>query len=252
MADRTGKFWWEQKAPISLQAMKGVYDFALSNDCRCGRECNNCEFGNCCDLRPWVVLCSSENWGEEFLNPTGLPDGDMPDPEMPGAHFDKNLACDIFGIPFYLQNREEIEKEVTEKIMEQKRLSEAYYAFIAEAEEEEKEFKELCAQSTDVELLTLEASEIIKSMDVALAMEIHSPEEISDYEYDFEKVPTHLSKSHQITSGLPKRKLTKKGLRASTKNGSYSHGFRGSDRYKDKRKGKNKRKSPRSLRDIAL
>lgn len=250
--DRTGKFWWEQNSNryITLESMRGGYDPCLSSDCRCGRECDNCEFGDYCDLRPWMVISSPEYWGEGILTPDGSPYGDMPNPGKVGIDLEK-ISCDIFGTPLHLQNSEEAEKEITEKIMEERLSAYMYYTFLADLSEVEEE--DFSVPSDSVKPLTwrseAEEDELDGLMDEALTMEIDLPEKFSDYEYE---LPRHLSKSHQIIAGLPEHKLTKKGLRVSMKNGSYSHGWRGSDRYKDQRKGKGRRKSPRSLRDVAL
>lgn len=123
MSDRTGKFLWEQKAPISLEAMKGTYDPALATDCRCGRECYGCQVSYCCEIRPWIALCNTECWDEEVLRPDGLPYGDMPDPKKTSTCLEEGLACDIFGTPLFSQDKnsedkEEVEKEIGEVMHE--------------------------------------------------------------------------------------------------------------------------------------
>ena len=191
--DRTGKFWWEYNSPhyITLKSMRGLYDPTLTSDCRCGKECGNCEFGNCCVLRPWMALCSVESWGEGILTSDGLPDGDMPNPDNVMIPFEDRIACDIFGKPYYLYD--DLEED------EQEDIDQFNWSAFPDVEEQVTEF-----------------------------------EKTDGYDHLLDDLPTRLSNSHTIVSGS--KRYSNKDIRMMLKNGSYSHGQRGNDRYKDKRR----------------
>lgn len=207
--DRTGKFWWEYNSPhyITLKSMRGLYDPALTSDCRCGKECENCEFGNYCVLRPWLALCSVESWGEGILTSDGLPDGDMPNPDNVMIPFEDRIACDIFGKPYYLyDDLEEDEQEDIDQFN--------WSAF------------------PDVEEQVIEP-ELDISMNEALIIVL--PFEKTDgYDHLLDNLPTRLSNSHAIVGG--RKRNSNKDIRIMSKNGSYSHGWRGKDQYKNKRR----------------
>ena len=240
--DRTGKFWWEYKKPhyITLQSMRGVYDPALSSDCRCGRECSYCEFGNYCEFRPWVVLGSTEFWGEEILTPEGLPDGDTLDPDAVGIPFEDRIACDIYGRPYYLyEDDNEEDQEISDAMyFEQERQKKEFF--------EDLEDDEYCPLYPDgfkeitQERIAKEEHSFKDDFDPiceVLTAEIHFSEKANDYDNALDDLPKILSKSHRIISD--RCRDSKKDIRRMIAgNGSSSHGWRGDDRYKDERTGK--------------
>lgn len=252
--DRKGKFWWEYQRPhyITLQSMRGVYDPALTSDCRCGKECYNCEFGNCCELHPWMVLCSVEYWGEGVLTPEGLPDGDTLDPAAVQVPFEERVACDIEGRPHYLCDCD-VEEENLE-IYEAMRLEQEQEAVECDEFLEDDEFNvysdsfDPLAEELAQERHADRENEIDLLMDEIIAIETHPLEKVNGYDHSLDEMPTKLSKSHRLVSACND---SNKDIRMMRKNGSFSHGWRGSDRYKFERNGKI-RVSRGKLRKIAM
>lgn len=221
MAGRSEKFWWEYKREhfITLQSMRGTYDPALSSDCRCGRECENCEFGNYCDIKPWMALHSTECWGEEILTPDGLADGDTCDSREILAPFHDRIACDICGYS-YFNEWAETEADIP--------MAEDDLA----GKEGDKEFRKIYRVE---EKYSESADEKAKKR--GSDQEENEKAKINGYEYSWDNLPFFEPKSHEIIASCPQR-ISKKNLRRNKRKGSYSHGWRGSDRYKDERRGR--------------
>lgn len=118
MAERTGKFLLDQRPNnITLQSMRGLYDPALSSDCRCGRECADCQFSNYCgEVKPWTALSSPNNWDDDLLTQDELPDGDTQDPNNVFVSLEELAACDMSGRPYYLYDDEELEVGLSDAI----------------------------------------------------------------------------------------------------------------------------------------
>ena len=225
--DRTGKFWWEYNTPhhITLESMRGLYDPALTSDCRCGRECWNCEFGNYCELRPWMALCSIESWGEKILTPDGLPDGDMPHSDNGQmVPFEDIIACDIFGRPYYLyDDLEENEFEDIEPVQ-----------FFQETQDDKLNGLLHPDQFvlTDVEEQDFEPETDMPMDKIPIVVLPFGKRDVYDHLPD--DLPTRTPNSHSIVS---RRKWdSDKDIRMASKNGSNSHGWRGNNRYKKKRR----------------
>lgn len=102
MAERTQKFYFEMSPSfITAQSLRGINDSAMSSDCRCGMECSMCPLNIFCDRVPWMALGSAKAWGEEYLTPDGVPDGDVANPNGPYIPIEDMVACDMFGEVMY-------------------------------------------------------------------------------------------------------------------------------------------------------
>ncbi len=248
---RKGKFWWEFDKPhhITLQSMRGEYDPALTSDCRCGAECYHREFGNCCDIKPWMALCSVEFWAEEALTPEGLPDGDTLDPEDVNIPFGDRLACDIFGDSCYYFDGEENHNYFGDENCDNEFFRDDCPENCQCHECRERE-EELLQQKIQAKMVAEELGRQ-RLEQMRKADQQRSVQELSEYEdhgHDpaLDILAFQQSKSHTIVSDGSWE--SKKNIRLGTKNGSFSHGWRGNcDRYKKRRT----RVSGRKLRKIA-
>jgi|GEM_PF-6903835 len=191
---------------------KGMYDPRLTTDCRCA---DGEVHGGL--LSPWIAISSVENWGPDAITPQGFIDGETSKYKEPFVPLEEMIACDIFGN--ILNNLGDDHND---------RFFEIEEDSLSHSSERQKDYQ---GKSMDgVEFLReLEMSE-----------DMHYPDD-KDIEFSLEQEVSYDDLSIYENFDLPSRmqsRDSKKEIRTVSTHGSFSHGWRGSDKYKSIRKGK--------------
>lgn len=222
----------ERKKKTFIPKQSSVRDYADPKPmCDCQRE--NAR-GSSRLMHPWIAICSTKHWGEEAVNPDGLADGDLMNPEYRHAQFDMPFACDIEGRPYYLNDEsepdvysgyEDLDEEVDQMLYEEELLAEERRMFLVEtAEDEEVPVVAYPEPSTEPFFRHEEEKVVVTVGGVKFA----GP-------HPLEALPSREPASHVIASGraIESRKVIR---RSYDSGGSYPNGKRGTDKYKDRRR----------------
>lgn len=208
--NRTGKFPWEYNMPhhITSVSLRGGDDPRLSSDCRCGIDCENCKWG-CCEIKPWIALCSLDSWPEELRTPEGLADGDTIDPSIDTVPFIDRVCCDIYGnIINGLEGPLEEDSDFFEAILLEHEEAEKWEKYLKELKaiscELEAEYSALCPE----EVSDLDDDDILSSyedfeydpMDDAMNMELLPSNELDGYDYSLDDLPKRSSSAPWIVA----------------------------------------------------
>lgn len=224
----------EKKKKTFVPNPNSVRDYAdplPASDCRCGFTCDTCllDAGNC-TIKPWVAMSSAENWGDDCLGPDGNADGDVRDPLRDYVPIEELAAADIHGRPIFNfdgtilypeGDDEDLDEEVYQMLWRDELLAEERRMFLGEtAEDEEVPVVAYPEPSTEPFFRHKEEKAVVTVGGVRFA----------------EPHPLEALPSREGTGVISSKMDSRKDARTCTKRGSHSHGWRGTDKYKDRRR----------------